>query len=231
MGWTLLSHTGIGSPTANADAVTSAIDTTGANLLVVGIASYCQNLPAAVPLTDSKGNTWTSLTVYTEGTGGAGGCRYTIFYCTGTISVGPGHTFTAKGVDITGSNPEYPSINVMAWSGAALTPFDQQNGAVANVKQPGSITPTQSNELLICGIHSWQSTTPNTINSGFTVTDTENFIASTHFGSAFAYLVQNPAAAINPLWTTNNPTAHNAVAIASFKGITSPNTGNFFYFF
>src|SRR4051812_5534959 len=54
----LVAHAGAGG--ASSGSTTSAINPTGANLIVVAVASYTVN--AAPTLTDSKGNTWTGLT-------------------------------------------------------------------------------------------------------------------------------------------------------------------------
>jgi len=221
MAFSLIASVGAGSTNGN-NVTTAGITTTGANLIIIGVASYSVNTIETV--SDSKSNTWTRLTIYTEGTGGGAGARHTLYYCLAP-TVGTGHTFTASGTTI------FPSINVVAFSGAKVTAvFDVENGAAGFVYQPGSVTPSQNNSLIVTGIHSWQSSIPNTINSGFTVSTTQNYIGGQRFGAGLAYLIQSTAAAVNPTWTSNNPTAHDAVGIAVFKPEPVATTGNSNFF-
>ena len=182
---------------------TSTIDTTGADLLIIGLA--CDDAYNTTP-TDSKSNTWTQLTSYTQTN-----VRVRLWYSIPS-SVGTSHTASASGA-IAGA------IFFAAFSGGKQTaPADQQsgsNGFVATL-QPGSITPTEDNELLISvfGINS--SGTPISIDSSYTETSEHNFAAGVNYGGAFAYKIQTTATAINPTWTRTN-TNGCATTQASFK--------------
>lgn len=211
----LVSGGGGGSPfalIANASAsglspaiTTGAINTTGANLLVMGVAYYTGS---AIPtVSDSKGNTWTALT--SRGSSDAGA---KIFYCVPS-SVGAGHTFSVTaGLAI--------AFGVHAWSGANATPFDVQNGATSNATtslQTGSVTPSANNSLLVTiGVPGGTSTSYS-IDSGFTTTFNQNVASGTSEGAIMSYLTQGTASAINPTisWSGGSVTA--AAAIAVFK--------------
>jgi hypothetical protein len=203
---------------------TGAIDTTGADLLVLLAAGYSGGPPA---ISDSKSNTWTALTQYS--TGSDGFCR--IYYVQGG-TVGSGHTFTVSG----GSS--FAGCAVQAWSGSAVSPFDQQNGAnlgAVNSGQPGSVTPTTANQLVIAGLQTNLNTDFNTaaaVNGGFTITDRVASIGGTSYAFGLAYLVQTSAAAANPTWTWTSAELSTA-AIATFKesGGGPPATGKPFQYY
>ncbi len=174
---------------AASPAVTSAIDTTGATLLVVASTSF--NTTGA--LTDSKNNTWTQLTIRTNGVLSCKG-----WYCANPI-VGSGHTFTLTlATDI-------PSIEVIAFSGAKTSsPLDQQTGATGsgNTGQGGSLTPSANNCVMISMRASTFANPAPTIDLSYTITDSNPAGTPTgaHCG-AIAYLIQTTAAAKNPTWT------------------------------
>jgi hypothetical protein len=184
-------------------ATTASIDTTGADLLI--IVATNQRGETATP-TDSKSNTWTALTA-------SQGTTYTrsqIFYTTNP-TVGSGHTFTLGGVGT--------AITVMAWSGAdTSSPYDVENGAngSASTIQPGTVTPSQNNSLVIAGLSFDANSTP-TINSSFTRETYTNYLLGTNYGNASAYLIQDTLAATNPTWSSIGVFGDNATRIAVFK--------------
>lgn len=203
MSYSLIAHTAAGNA---ATVVTSGIDTTGADFIVVSISHYTPS--GAATLSDSKGNTWTPLTDRAQAAVSA-----QIFYCENPV-VGSGHTFQYSG----GGN-YYPSIFVSAWSGSkASSAFDAENGATAasGPLSTGSITPAEDNELIITalGCNNFPSTAI-TVNGGFTVTDTIETVAGVHFGGGMAYLVQTSASSANPQWSWVYD--QGAVAVACFK--------------
>lgn len=189
MAFSLISHAG------SATGVTSGIDTTGANLIIINDSFFGGS---STP-TDSKGNIWTGLTGQ-----GVGGRAVRLYYCYNP-TVGSGHTFT--------STAAFSSIQVQAWSGSAASPFDQENGGVG-VLQPGSITPTEDNELLVVGLSHSDGTVTQSINGGFTIPPGNDIANSGNDGGAMAYLVQTSAAAANPAWS---PGTNARTVIASFK--------------
>lgn len=185
-----------------------AINTTGCDFLVVAVIDYAVS-PAAV-LTDSKGNTWLGLTAYTAG--GAVG-RVKLYYAVNP-TVGSGHTFTLTGTTIAAT------VIVQGFSGVALTsPFDtgkdSGSSATATSIQPGSLTPSENNTLVVTGM-AYQDTTVLTVNSGFTITDQITYTGGDHFGGGLAHLIQTIAAAVNPTWSWTNSVAASA-AMAVFK--------------
>lgn len=182
---------------------TDAIDTTGANLIVLAINQYSN---VSVTASDSKGNTWTALTARKS----AGGFGTTLYYCA-SPSVGTGHTFTVSG---TGA---YPNIGVIAVSGAAASPFDLEEGVSAGTTstshQPGSLTPSEDNCLVISS--NSNGGTSLSINSSFTAS-TVNNTGGSYVGGGIAYKIQTTAGAENPTWSWTTSTVR-ASAIASFK--------------
>lgn len=190
------------SPTSSDNAVTTAIDTTGASLIVVGI-NYFLGAGSAT-LSDSKGNTWTALTLVSESTANG-----RLYYCVNP-TVGSGHTFT-----LTASGAVRASVAAMAFSNAGA--FDQESSshAVAETRQPGSLTPSSSDSLFVTMLAS-QSNGGDSINAGFTLSETIADTAS-HLSLSVAYLVQESPAAVNPTWATNLGFAQvMAVGMATF---------------
>lgn len=199
--YTLVAHqlSNTGSPIT-----TSAIDTTGADLLIAFGTYPLSNTPS-----DSKGGTWTPLTAQS----GYG----RLFWCKPT-SVGTGHTFSLT--DSGGT-----ALAIQAWSGSAASPFDQQNGFVGNaptsVWKPGAVVPTENNELIVCGAGLGSGiggAGTLSIDSGFTISDQVPYGVSYYCG--FAYLVQTTAGSVNPEWTTYN-SGFGDLAIATFKAQAS----------
>jgi hypothetical protein len=187
---------------------TGAIDTTGADLLILQLESF---LSATEPtVSDSKGNTWTPLTAYGTGVN----TRTRIFYSVNP-TVGSGHTFTATGLST------FPSIVASAWSGAdTATPFDQENGATiaasSTSAQTGSVTPSEDGELIIAAWgHDSATTGTPSVNGGFTLLEAAPNNGQA-FGIAQAYLIQTSAAAANPTLSWTGGTA-GSTAIATFK--------------
>lgn len=206
-GFSLVAHT-IAINGNAASITTSAIDTTGATFIVVAFDQLDAETLALV--TDNKGNLWTALTA--RDSGGAGP-ETQLVYCI-SPTVGAGHTFTVSTV----SPFLVGHIAVQAWNGGTGT-FDVQNGgnpAFGTTAQPGSVTPSVNNSLIITSISADNdSALPLTINSGFTVSDSMKGSGLYLFG--MAYFVQGTAAAINPTWSWAGTGSDIAAAIATFK--------------
>lgn len=184
----------VGYIPAGADGGTSgAIDTTGATLLVAAVTYWVE--PSR---SDSKGNTWVAVTASEYGYD-----PKVRFYYVKNPTVGSGHTFTL------GGSGSYSLLGFAAFSGTDTSAnVDQQNGATGT--QPGSITPTADNELIVCMIGSYAAS--RTIDSGFTEICDLAGGGGPGYGMCLAYKVQTTATAVNPTWSENN-----ATAIASFK--------------
>lgn len=186
------------------------IDTSGASILIATATDYPAVTEGAI--TDSKGNTWTQAVSVSNGSSS----RDRILYSTNP-TVGSGHTFSFSAP----AGSTYGTIIVMAFSGAALaSPFDQSNsntGGNSTTIQPGSVTPTEDNELVItvCGLYPNEAPTLS-IDGGFTIAQQNTYDDGDHYGAGAAYLIQTTAAAANPTWTaTSNQLL--VSAIATFK--------------
>lgn len=198
-----------GASTNNNDATTSAFDTTGADLLVAHVSSSAGD----GTMSDSKGNTW-NIAV---GPTAAGRADSVIFWCIPT-SVGSGHTFTYS------KSGDSPNLSVEAFSGFTSGTVDQTNSATAvsaaNL-QPGSITPSVDNCLVVSGFGHDNGTVGAV--TGYTVTDTDAGAGGLAWGGSMAYQIQTTATATNPTWSTGAGSADSAT-IVSFKAGTAAAT-------
>lgn len=206
----LVAHTGNG--TSSGSVVTAAINTTGANLIVVKVSWYSGST-ANGTLTDSKGNTWTALTRYNES---VLPMATRLFYAS-SPTTDAAQTFTWTGAST------FANVEVQAWSGMSSSPFDVENGATngnnANTTiQPGSITPSQSNCIFITGLgHENNSGGARSINSSFTISDSVAYVGGTTEGGAMAYKVSTSGTAENPTWNFTNSVTSSQADIACFK--------------
>lgn len=202
------STTGVGTVSS---VTTGSIDTTGADLIVIGVA---YNTGAPPTITDSKGNTWTPLTAKAVTSNGTS----RLYYCQAP-NVGTGHTFSNTGVN------NFATLCVLAFSGSLATPFDVQNGATnaaASTLATGSITPSLDNELVVTHfMYSATAATP-TINGGFATAIAQNFVSGNNYGGAMSYLIQTIASAANPTWSEAGGSTGIAATIASFKVSSVP---------
>ncbi len=179
----------------------SGINTTGANLIVVGVVRLTG---VSATLSDSKGNTYTAGT---ETTGVTPLLR--LYYCASPV-VGTGHTFTVT------STGAYPAIAVLAFSGASTSPADlhsEATSASGNTIQPGSITPSENSCVLVTAVGS--NSNPQNIDNGFTAV-TIDPAGGAAFGIGIAHKIQTTATAVNPTWTSSGQVNASAV-MASFK--------------
>ena len=200
MSWSLLANT------IKAKATTDAIDTTGADLLIVEVVSY-----SVTPITvsDSKSNTWSYGTEKAVGT-----CHTRLAYCQGG-TVGSAHTFS--------TNANFYTIAVAAFSGSAASPFDVENGnAGTSPIATGSITPSADGELIISAAgESADGATGSQVysnNASLSITNQEPAISGNVDGGALAWLAQSTKTSINPTWSGSSGTPSLAVVIAAFKG-------------
>jgi hypothetical protein len=187
---------------------TSDVDTTGANFLVLNVGF----LSSAAPITvsDSKGNTWSSLTAQSTGTNAS----VQVFYAA-NATVGTGHNFTISAIG------SFSTACVAAFSNVKTSsPLDQQSGAgnaSASTIQAGSVAPTENNELIITSVVSHLAGEPFTIDSSFAIAAQQDDISSCCFPSGLAYIIQTSAGAANPTWTLTGSAGQTAAQIATFK--------------
>jgi hypothetical protein len=186
-----------------------ALDTTGANLIVVGWVS-----DGSSTLGDSKSNSYTSLT----NQAGLYGNNVQLHYTATSPTVGASHTWQITN----GAGSD--SLCVEAWSGATQpAPFETgiENGAASGTTvstlATGSITPTNGIAGIVVTV-TGTSGTPHThtVDSSMSTLNNGNG-AGTTFIIAMASKVQpTGGAAINPTWSFGGTVAA-AVAIAAFK--------------
>jgi hypothetical protein len=193
MAFALVAHVATASTNGGASVTTVAIDTSGANLIVLHLSYYT----TATAITDNKGNSWTLIQTVTPGSAQSGNQ----YYCMNP-TVGAGHTWSTSGAT------NYPSIAVSAWSGsAASSALDQFSGSTGT--PPVTVTPTAANELVIASSYSAGST-PSTP-SGYTLLDSAAQVAAQSIGYGMAYLIQTSATATSSGWSSSGNLA------ASFK--------------
>ncbi len=207
MAWNLVAHTFKKGTARSGTNTTPAIDTTGANLLVI-VASHSTNNPT---ISDSKSNTYGNV-VYSNA--GVLGGRCSIWYIQpGTV--GSSHTFSISGTNV------YGSIFAMAFSGSASTPLDASNSGAAIEDLSfltGSITPSLDGELIIAAGELYAEVGPLTVTADNSIIQPDAFISESTetYGCCAGYKVQASAAAINVTWSTTDY-SDSAGIIASFK--------------
>ena len=216
MAYAFIAQTGFAN--GSGGGTSSAIDTTGANLIVIVAARLEGSAPT---ISDSASNTWSALTVRNSGNSAAVRIYY-VFAPTTSAT----HTFTSSGANT------YGSLSILAFSGSVTSPFDAENGAGATTgtsRATGSVTPAEDNELFIAGIAFGVEVTGLAIDSTFI--GLNHYIAGgTSIDVGSAYKIQTTGGAENPTfsWTTSSD---NAAAIACFKagaaGRTTKNTRGF----
>lgn len=201
-----------------ANCTTPAIDTTGANLLVVAIADFESG---STVLSDSKGNTWTPLT--RRAAVGSGAVQ--LYYCA-SPTVGSGHTFTAT------ATASFPAIFAAAFSGAHTSPFDAESaGTVFEVAagprttiDNANLTPSQNNALVVTGLGGGGVSI--LIDESFIITDSADLSGGNNFAGGLAYIIQTTAGATSPTWSWTNNSSGVAAASASFKVAAAGGTIN-----
>jgi len=189
-------------------ATTSAVDTTGATLIVISISNI---FAAGNAPTDNKSNTYTALNTVNSG------ARYqTMFYCIAP-TVGSGHTFSFDA-----ATHSFSGMVVGAWDPTSPV-FDTQNAgnsSAGTTVQPGSLTPGGATNLLITSLGG-DNFGPTSIGSGFSNTNLNlDKIGGSNEGSGLAWLEQASATAQNPTWTvtTNDSVILSALASFTFSG-------------
>lgn len=191
---------------------TGSMDTTGGNILIQGAAWY-YGVTADTVVSDSDGDTWSSANKYLDG---ATVAAARIWYSYPAL-FGSGKTFTQA------ASASFPTATALCFSGVkASAPLDQQAGTGANngsSLQPGSITPSEDNCLIIATLTT-NGGSGVAIDSGFTLVGTA-YQGGNHEAGYVAYKIQTTATAVNPTWTWTGG-AENAGGIASFKAASSP---------
>lgn len=196
----------IGARTASvASATTSALDTTGATLLVA-VCRYSGS-PAS-PITDSKGNTWTAL----SGANSYAGLSGRMMYCVSPASVGSGHTWTIPA--------GIYEMAVAAFSGTGA--FDSATNATTGVPGTsgtgGPLDPTIDDTLLVGGIHIYNAAADLSAPAvGGPWTEAVALDpAANAIGVALAYLELTTHVSTSATWSWTGGTGTGTAGIAAF---------------
>ena len=216
--FTLLRHVAANSPSP-----TPSIDSTGADLLIWCHTRRGQSTYVETPRTDSLGNlasAYTKLGPYNNG----GDNATVVIYVLQGGTFGSGHIIPYGGPD--GLGAEFVSV----WSGSAASPIDQSAGSASagNVStiQPGSITPTMPNELVIALLSDHAYPTDRTHSVDASMTELDNIASPEYYYRGMvAYTIQTAAAAINPTFTATGTASPLAAMIVSFKSTSSTSGG------
>lgn len=204
----LVAHVGFGNPNGSGSATSSALNTTGATLLVMSAEANTSQ-----SVSDSNGNSWNGLTEQCYPN--AGDCANFNFrmYYVYNPTVGSSQTFTCTG--------PYAYCTVTAWSGTstASSVLDAQNGATALTQSlsTGSVTPSTTNELIISA---WGANahplTGIAVSGGLSILDGQNL--STYAGPSYdAYLIDSGSSAIDPAWSITSAAVGMTATVAAFK--------------
>ena len=185
----------------------AAINTTGATFLTILVCHYGAT---AVTVASSPANTWS------HGTETSHGNYKAVIYYSANATVGSSQTFSVAGTGVAAT------FAAIAFQGVSTSsPLDQEslsNTAVAPTIQPGTITPTQNNELVIVAMAGDLPTTGSyAINGGYSIFGSGLFINGTAVGGAGAYLIQTAKAATNPTYTITGSGGNMSAVIDSFK--------------
>jgi len=202
-------HAKVAGDTSGSGLATAGMTTTGATLLVAVVADYSPT-DAGAAFSDSFGNAWVATAFHDE----VVEPKQRGYYCVNP-TVGGSHTFR-----FTTTANAFATIVVAGFGGTPDTsPLDVQTGATVSTGttlSTGSITPSADNELIIAFLSSGPSSSTYSINSGFTLVDSADYVGGTSEGGALAYKIQTTAAAVNPQWSWSG-SSRAAVGIASFK--------------
>lgn len=183
----------------------------GADLIVI-VVTWSGSGGGTTPAgADSSGNTYSGINISST-TQPQVGVLYT-------------HNPTVTSSMTVGVTPavEYPCMQYYVYSGsiASGAVLDVSSFNNAGATQPGSVTPSQNNTLLVTGVAD-ESTATDSVTGGFASSapgfQQAFFRNAINYGGAASTLVQTTAAAVNPTWTSaNGASPTNSTIIAAFK--------------
>lgn len=203
----LVASLGTGAASGGDGFTTSAINSTGANLVAVAKYWYGASEP---PLSDSKGNTYTATTIRST----AADTRWVRWYYVYGGTVGSGHTFTL------GGTAHYASLVVLAFSGVSSSPLDQEasgeDTAWTSISS-GSITPSQANTISLTALMHDSGTGTLTAPSTWTAGPVSSPSGGAHVGGAAAWKVLSSTSAINPAWSSDTSYLFGVVSHITIK--------------
>lgn len=200
---TLVAHAVVGGG-QDGTVPTPAIDTTGANFIVVGVSWY-SGVTSDGTFSDSKGNTWTPLTSIANPN-----FKTRFFYCFNP-TVGSGHTFSYAG------SFTVPFIGASAWAGIVSSPFDDENGAFDNSAtsiSTGSVTASQDALVVTAMMTADATATAFAVDNGFTRLDDLLPVVGANVAGSHAYKLM-AAGSVDPAWTVTGGGANEILAAAA----------------
>ena len=204
----------------NSGVTTGNINTTGAKIICISVTWYSGGgLPV---ITDSSGNTWTYLTSTLGGNGITYSC---ICYCINPTTSAT-HNFTST------SYFAYSSISVSCFGSSGTPTYDVENSSVAysgNQTTGCSITPTNNNSLIFTSLGASWGTYPISVNSSFTIGESNDFAAGLNMLNANAYLIQPSIASVTPQFTWTGGQYDVVQTIASFYEVGGANKNKMFF--
>lgn len=186
----------------------SAINTTGATIIIVHTSRYSGGGSGSLTLSDLVGGNSNIYTALTEQSDAEGSSR--IYYCINPTYTGSGHTFTATGTVIA------VSVDVAAFNG--INPvYESENGTfnhtAAGSLAPGSRTPSISGALIISGFSAETAQNQTlSITASLAITDQAAGAGGLNENGALAWLEQLVAASINPSWSWSGGATREAAA-------------------
>ncbi|MBX2906157.1 MAG: hypothetical protein KF744_08975 [Taibaiella sp.] len=208
--------------TASLTNQSNAFNSLNASAIVFAVTDY--TVATIGSMTDDQGNTYTNLLSVSNGT-------YRVTFWGAKAR----HTAAATRATYTTAAFAYSTIHGITLgnvdtSGASFV--DQTNGSATGfgfVKQPGSITPTMNNSMVLTAVNSagaGGAASPPTVSSPYIITGASDYLAGAHFSGGMAQYIQGTAAATNPTWTGVNNNQYAAI-IMNVKPYTAPAaTGN-----
>jgi hypothetical protein len=177
-------------------------DNTGSNLMVAALSGWGPNGPSITG--DTLGNTWVGLSP-------SGNPFLQLYYSIPTV-------FGSLAIATTGGSQD--ACVAACFSNAAASPYEAESSPVGSAS-PASLTPAQSNELVISGAAFYSDTYGNIAVSGSGMIRVNAVDAANggRIGCGLSYVIQTAAAASTPVWSPS--VTVNISAQASFKSTSS----------
>lgn len=190
---------------------TPAIDTTGCDFFWAGMEG---EIAGSTPtISDSKGNTWHSLTLCSSGVGFTGAI---IFWCVPT-SVGTGHTFTFVPPQNAGS---FPGCFIAGAHGVdQSSPLDHDAGNPGFSASSNTWTPGVAGCLVVGHIANFTGNV-TAVTSPLTLDVHQPLTGGTNYDGAIAHVIQTTAVSVTATFT-GTLSGRQTVAAASFKPAVS----------
>lgn len=204
----LVAEVGAGAASGGNTFSTGEVTTTGANLITVIKGWYGATEP---DLTDSKTNTYTAAGAAQPDSGSN---RWVRHYHVYGGTVGANHSWT-----LTGSG-HYGVLTVLAFSGMASSPVDQNSGDVGTswtTLASGSLTPSQANSVSVTAVMFDSGSGAITHPTGYTAGPEVMTASGAHIGLSVAWKTLTATTTINPDWTTDSAYLYGATKHVNYK--------------